>query len=187
MKQTALSVVQTADSTRPSDTNLSFPPPPTWGGRSRRSSKSEGGAGGGNGTLNPSDHASAGPRTPNRLPRLTLSLCLRCRENDMALLSAMRGRRKSVLMRMLMGVLAYRSLTRGNGRLAALIGARLGRAGGLGGLLAGGAGGAFLSAVLTHMMDNLHRGGTVAAHDIERALGEDRIRWLMARTGMTRK
>jgi hypothetical protein len=90
-------------------------------------------------------------------------------------------------MTILMSVLAYRSLTRGQGRIATLIGARLGRAGGLGGLLAGGAGGAFLSAVLKHFLDTIHRRGTMTTDDIERALGEDRIGWLITRTGMTRK
>jgi hypothetical protein len=101
-------------------------------------------------------------------------------------LSAMRGRRKSVLMKILMSVLAYRSLTRGKGTIAALVGARLGRGGGLGGLLAGGAGGAFLSAVFHHFFEGVRRRGTMTTEDIERALGEDRTAWLMARTGMTR-
>ena len=105
----------------------------------------------------------------------------------MALLTALRGHRGSSLMKILMSVLAYRSLTRGKGRIAALIGARMGRAGGLGGLLAGGAGGAFLSAALQHMLDNARRRETMTPEDIERVLGEERIRWLMARSGMTRK
>jgi len=105
----------------------------------------------------------------------------------MALLGALRGGRRLPLMKILMSVLAYRSLTHGKGRIAALIGARMGRAGGLGGLLAGGAGGAFLSAVLQHMLDKTGRGRAMAPEDIERALGEERIRWLMTQTGMNRK
>lgn len=105
----------------------------------------------------------------------------------MALLGALRGRRRLPLMKILMSVLAYRSLAHGKGRIAALIGARLGRAGGLGGLLAGGAGGAFLSAVLQHTLDKTGRGRAMAPQDIERTLGEERIRWLMTQTGMNRK
>lgn len=105
----------------------------------------------------------------------------------MALLgAALRGGRRLPLMKILMSVLAYRSLTRGKGRIAALIGARLGRAGGLGGLLFGGAGGAFLSAVLQHMIGNARGGETMTPAEIEQALGEKRIRWLMAETGMSR-
>lgn len=106
----------------------------------------------------------------------------------MALLgAAIRGGRRLPLMKILMSVLAYRSITRGSGRIAALIGARMGRAGGLGGLLAGGAGGAFLSAVLQHLLDNTSRGGTMTPQAIERTLGEERISWLMTQTGMSRK
>lgn len=105
----------------------------------------------------------------------------------MALLGVLRGGRRLPLMKILMSVLAYRSLIRGKGRIAALIGARMGRAGGLGGLLAGGAGGAFLSAALQHMLDNTRRGGAMTPQDIERALGEERIDWLMTQTGMSRK
>jgi uncharacterized protein YidB (DUF937 family) len=108
-------------------------------------------------------------------------------ENGMALLGALRGGRRLPLMKILMSVLAYRSLTRGKGRIAALIGARMGRAGGLGGLIAGGAGGAFLSAVLQHMLDNTRRGQAMTPQDIERTLGEERIRWLITQTGMNRK
>src|SRR5262245_14392185 len=106
----------------------------------------------------------------------------------MALLgAALRGGRRLPLIKILMSVLAYRSLTRGKGRLAALIGARLGRSGGLGGLLFSGAGGAALSAVLQHMLDQARRGDAMKPDDVEQTLGEQRIRWLMAQTGMTRK
>ena len=99
----------------------------------------------------------------------------------------LRAGRRLPLMKILMSLLAYRSLTRGKGRIAALIGARMGRAGGLGGLLAGGAGGAFLSAVLQHMIDNKQRREAMTPEDIERTLGEERIVWLMTQTGMNRK
>jgi uncharacterized protein YidB (DUF937 family) len=123
----------------------------------------------------------------NRFRPLDVIALLETWRNDMALLGALRSGRRLPLMKILMSVLAYRSITRGNGRIAALIGARMGRAGGLGGLLAGGAGGAFLSAVLRHMLDNTSRGGAMTPQDIERALGEERISWLMTQTGMSRK
>ena len=44
----------------------------------------------------------------------------------MALLGVLRGGRRLPLMKILMSVLAYRSITRGKGRIAALIGARMG-------------------------------------------------------------
>ena len=97
------------------------------------------------------------------------------------------NRRRSSLLKILMSVLAYRSLTKGKGTLAALIGARMGGAGGLGGLLTGGASGALLSAALQQMSEKSRRAKTMAPTDIERVLGEDRILWLMARTGMSRK
>ena len=103
----------------------------------------------------------------------------------MALLGALR--RKSSLFKILMSVLAYRSLTKGNGTLAALIGARMGGAGGLGGLVAGGASGALLSSLLQRVLEDTRRGRRMTPHEIERLLGEDRVRWLMARTNLTRK
>ena len=102
-------------------------------------------------------------------------------------LGVLRAGRRLPLMKILMSILAYRSLTRGKGRIAALIGARMGRAGGLGGLLAGGAGGAFLSAVLEHMMNKSRGGGAMTPDAIEQSLGEKRVRWLMMQTGLTRK
>jgi uncharacterized protein YidB (DUF937 family) len=103
--------------------------------------------------------------------------------------SRVMGRRRglSPMMKLLVGLLAYRSLTKGKGRLAALIGAGMGRRGGLAGLFFGGAGGAFLSSVLQHTLDNLRRHpGPLAPDELEEALGEERIRWLMARTGLSR-
>jgi uncharacterized protein YidB (DUF937 family) len=63
----------------------------------------------------------------------------------------------------------------------------MGGAGGLGGLLAGGAGGAFLSAVMQHMTEDRRRREAMTPEDIERTLGEERVRWLTTQTGMTRK
>jgi uncharacterized protein YidB (DUF937 family) len=94
--------------------------------------------------------------------------------------------RLSMLMKILTSVLVYRSLTRGKGRIAALIGARMGSAGGLRGLLAGGAGGAFLAPILQHMLDSIQRGGAMTPERLEEALGDARLLWLMKQTGMTR-
>jgi uncharacterized protein YidB (DUF937 family) len=91
----------------------------------------------------------------------------------------------SPLLKLLLGLVAYRSLTRGKGRLAAIIGAGLGRAGGLGGLFAGGAGVALLSA-LQDMLGGLREKGPIAAAQVEEALGEERIQWLMKQTGLSR-
>jgi uncharacterized protein YidB (DUF937 family) len=95
-----------------------------------------------------------------------------------------RGRRGlSPLMTILLGALAYRSLTKGKGRLATLIGG-LGRSGQLG---------ALLSTILQQVMQGMRNGDETThrspsdGHDVEEALGEARIRWLMAETGMTRE
>lgn len=99
---------------------------------------------------------------------------------------AARSGRISMLMKILTSVLVYRSLTKGKGTIAALIGARMGRAGGLKGLLAGGAGGAFLAPILQHMLDSMRHGGATTPKAVEETLGEARIIWLMKQTGMTR-
>lgn len=91
------------------------------------------------------------------------------------------------LIRLALGALAFRSLTRGKGRLAALIAARFGLPGGLASLLAGGAGGAVFGAVLQHLLDALQKKhGSRPAQSAEGALTEAAIQWLMTRTGMTR-
>ena len=94
-----------------------------------------------------------------------------------------RGRRGlSPFMTILLGALAYRSLTRGKGRLATLIG----------GLGASGRLGALVSTILQQVFQGAReadRGDAGVARDgldVEEALGEARIRWLMAETGMTR-
>ena len=93
----------------------------------------------------------------------------------------------SPLLRLALGALAYRSLTRGKGRLAALIAARMGLPGGLASLLTGGAGGAIFGAVLQHLLDALGKqAGRTAAGAGEGDLTEEAIQWLMNRTGMSR-
>ncbi len=91
------------------------------------------------------------------------------------------------LIRLALGALAFHSLTRGKGRLAALIAARMGLPGGLASLLTGGAGGAVFGAVLQHLIDALRKqDGPMASQAREDILTEDAIQWLMTRTGMTR-
>ena len=86
-----------------------------------------------------------------------------------------------------LSALALHSLTRGKGRLAALIAARMGLPGGLASVLTGGAGGAVFGAVLQHVLDALQKKeGARRPPGAEDALPEDAIEWLMTRTGMTR-
>ena len=93
----------------------------------------------------------------------------------------------SPLLRLALGALAYRSLTRGKGRLAALIAARMGVPGGLASLLTGGAGGAVFGAVLQHVLDALgKKAGPASSGTGEGVLTEEAIQWLMSRTGMSR-
>ena len=92
----------------------------------------------------------------------------------------------------LLGLLAYRTL-KGKGRLAGMGGT----AGGLGGLLAGGA----LSGGLKDLMDRFRQTGqeqkaqswvspganqSIAPSELEQVLGEERINWLVEETGMAR-
>jgi hypothetical protein len=85
-------------------------------------------------------------------------------------------------MTILLGALAYRSLTRGKGRLATLIG----------GLGASGRLGALASTILQQVLQSVRdaqrgsHGASPDGLDVEQTLGEERIRWLMAETGMTR-
>jgi hypothetical protein len=105
----------------------------------------------------------------------------------MSLFFLRRGRGLSPFLTILLGTLAYRSLSRGNGKLAALIGG-LGTSGRLG---------ALLSTILQQVLDGAQQPGQGrpagpaarnyrGARDIEETLGEERIRWLMTETGMTR-
>ena len=93
----------------------------------------------------------------------------------------------SPLLKLALGALAYRSLTRGKGRLAALIAARMGIPGGLASVLTGGAGGAVFGAVLQHLLGALGKqAGPVASSAPDGVLTEEAIQWLMSRTGMSR-
>jgi uncharacterized protein YidB (DUF937 family) len=99
----------------------------------------------------------------------------------------------------LLGVLAYRTI-KGKGRLADMLGTSNGGSGaGLGGL--GGLGGGALSGGLKDLVDCFRQNGQgdkvqswvstganneIAPQELEQALGEDRIQWLMQETGMSR-
>lgn len=121
----------------------------------------------------------------------------------------------SPIMLGLMGLLAYRTL-KGKGRLADMLGTnqREGNAGdprdaatggGLGGGLGAGLGGILggggLGAGLKDLLDRFRQNGqddkveswvstgankSIAPNEIEQALGEERIQWLMEQTGMPR-
>lgn len=107
-----------------------------------------------------------------------------------------RGRRGSNAMSpvqmAVLGLLAYRTF-KGKGQLAGAGGT----AGGLGGLLGGGA----LSGGLKDLLDRFRQTGheqkaqswvstganhSIAPHELEQALGEERINWLVQETGMPR-
>jgi uncharacterized protein YidB (DUF937 family) len=110
----------------------------------------------------------------------------------------------------LMGLLAYRTL-KGKGKLADMLGTNQAGAnqagtdasgapssGGLGGVLGGGA----LGAGLKDLLDRFRQNGqddkvqswvstgankSIAPNEIEQALGEERIQWLIEQTGMPRE
>ena len=101
----------------------------------------------------------------------------------------------SPIMLGLMGLLAYRTL-KGKGRLADMLGTNR-TDGGQGGVLGGGS----LSAGLQDLLDRFRQSGhedkvqswvstgankQIAPNEIEQALGEERIQWLMEQTGMPR-
>jgi len=107
-----------------------------------------------------------------------------------------RGRRAggsmSLVKMAVLGLLAYRTL-KGKGKLLGAGGA----AGGLSGLLAGGA----LSGGLKELMERFRQTGqepkaqswvstganqSIAPHELEQALGDERINWLVEETGMPR-
>jgi uncharacterized protein YidB (DUF937 family) len=116
----------------------------------------------------------------------------------------------SPIMMGLMGLLAYRTL-KGKGKLADMLGTNQAGAnqagtdaggvptgGGLGGMLGGGA----LGAGLKDLLDRFRQNGqddkvqswvstgankSIAPNEIEQALGEERIQWLMEQTGMPRE
>ena len=116
----------------------------------------------------------------------------------------------SPIMLGLMGLLAYRTL-KGKGKLADMLGTNQAGAnqagtdaggaptsGGLGGVLGGGA----LGAGLKDLLDRFRQNGqddkvqswvstgankSIAPNELEQALGEERIQWLMEQTGMPRE
>lgn len=116
-----------------------------------------------------------------------------------------RGGGTSPIMLGLMGLLAYRTL-KGKGRLADMLGTNQTGSGvgnapagaGLGGVLGGGS----LGAGLKDLLDRFRQSGqedkvqswvstgtnkSIAPNEIEQALGEERIQWLMEQTGMPRE
>jgi uncharacterized protein YidB (DUF937 family) len=125
----------------------------------------------------------------------------------MGLLDALGGSRSSGMSPLtlgLVGLLAYRTLN-GKGRLADMLGTS--RApdspatgeptSGLGGLLSAGG----LSGGLKDLLDRFRQAGQektaqswvstgpnqpIAPHDLEQALGEERLQWLMEQTGMAK-
>jgi uncharacterized protein YidB (DUF937 family) len=115
-----------------------------------------------------------------------------------------RGGGMSPIMLGLVGLLAYRTL-KGKGRLADMLGTNQTGSGvgnapagaGLGGVLGGGS----LGAGLKELLDRFRQSGqedkvqswvsagtnkSIAPNEIEQALGEERIQWLMEQTGMPR-
>lgn len=115
-----------------------------------------------------------------------------------------RGGGMSPIMLGLMGLLAYRTL-KGKGKLADMLGTNqagsdVGNAptgGGLGGVLGGGS----LGAGLKDLLDRFRQNGQeekvqswvstgsnkpIAPNEIEQALGEERLQWLVEQTGMPR-
>lgn len=118
----------------------------------------------------------------------------------MGLLNSLGGGRRgggmSPVMMGLMGLLAYRTL-KGKGRLADMLGTGA-SAGGAGGPLSGGA----LGGGLKDLLDRFRQSGqedkaqswvssgpnkSIAPQELEQALGEERIQWLMEQTGMPRE
>ena len=116
-----------------------------------------------------------------------------------------RGGGMSPIMLGLMGLLAYRTL-KGKGKLADMLGTNQAgsdvsgapTSGGLGGVLAGGS----LGAGLKDLLDRFRQDGqedkvqswvstgankSIAPNELEHALGEERIQWLVEQTGMPRE
>ncbi len=120
----------------------------------------------------------------------------------------------SPIMLGLMGLLAYRTL-KGKGKLADMLGTNQAGAGvdgaptggaptggGLGGALGGALGGGSLGAGLKDLLDRFRQNGqedkvqswvstdankSIAPNELEKALGEERIQWLVEQTGMPRE
>jgi uncharacterized protein YidB (DUF937 family) len=117
-----------------------------------------------------------------------------------------RGGGMSPIALAVLGALAYRTL-KGKGRLAEILGTGQASAGATGsvpttntsGGLAGALGGGGLAAGLKDLLDRFRQTGheakaqswvstganqPIEAHELEQALGEDRIQWLMEQTGL---
>jgi uncharacterized protein YidB (DUF937 family) len=111
----------------------------------------------------------------------------------------------SPIMLGLMGLLAYRTL-KGKGKLADMLGANQAGAGvdgaPTGGQLGGVLGGGSLGAGLKDLLDRFRQNGqedkvqswvstdankSIAPKELEQALGEERIQWLVEQTGMPRE
>jgi uncharacterized protein YidB (DUF937 family) len=105
----------------------------------------------------------------------------------------------------LLGLLAYRTLKGSNKNLSDIFGGGGAGGGGLGGLLTGGLGGLLgggaLSGGLGDLLEQFKQHGQadkaeswvargpnkpIDAGEMERALGQDRIEWLMQQTGMSK-
>ena len=117
----------------------------------------------------------------------------------MGLLNSLGGSRRggmSPVMMGLMGLLAYRTL-KGKGRLADMLGTNQPAGAGQGPLS-----GASLGSGLKDLLDRFRQSGhedkaqswvstgankTIAPQELEQALGEERIQWLMEQTGMPRE
>ena len=114
--------------------------------------------------------------------------------------SQSRGSGMSPLTMALMGVLAYRTM-KGQGRLAEMMGGPTTGAGGLGDLLSGAMGGGVLTNGLQELLTRFGLNGhgdkaqswistgpnqPIAPNEVEQALGEDRVQWLMQQTGMSK-
>ena len=110
------------------------------------------------------------------------------------------GSGMSPLTMALMGVLAYRTM-KGQGRLANMMGGATAGAGGLGGLLSGGMGGGMLTNGLQDLLARFGLNGhgdkaqswistgpnqAIQPNEVEQALGEDRVQWLIQQTGMSK-
>ena len=104
----------------------------------------------------------------------------------------------SPIMLGLMGLLAYRTL-KGKGKLADMLGTNQAGGGALGGVLGGNTS---LGSGLKDLLDRFRQSGhedkvqswvapgankSIAPQEIEQALGEERIQWLVEQTGMPRE
>ena len=97
-----------------------------------------------------------------------------------------------------LGVLAYRTL-KGKGRLAEMLGSMSTPGASTGGSMAAGLGGGAILSGLKDLLDRFQQNNpntaakswvasgpnqSMSSEELERALGEERVQWLMAQTGM---